>query len=333
MPLKNYGVLKGRPIDVQPGTGSNPHYQVLISDDTSLFRIAVNVKSQSFPSELLFYEILDFRHPVTAELQTLAPGFHRLNPQPGGPGLDYVRLNLFERTDMRPVPPVSEGPNNDLNEFLARHIELAMGNEEAMVYAFGERWGPEPDKRDRYFGFLPGNGIHDVHMNQGNVEAWVRDDGVWQDGGLMIHYPEGGGDGRWVALFLAFQSQSWHTEDVTGHTIETPEGLQSRVQIIAALVNPIGDDPGGETVTLLNTTPEPVDLEGWRILNLRKEAFVLPSARLAPGETLRLTLPPNVVPLSNEGGIISLLDPNGHKVHGVSYTRDEARRQGWTLTF
>jgi hypothetical protein len=74
-------------------------------------------------------------------------------------------------------------------------------------------------------------------------------------------------------------------------------------------------------------------LEGWRILNLRKEAFVLPSARLAPGETLRLTLPPNVVPLSNEGGIISLLDPNGHKVHGVSYTRDEARRQGWTLTF
>jgi len=42
MALKNYGVLKGRPIDVQPGTGSSPHYQVLISDDTSLFRIAVN---------------------------------------------------------------------------------------------------------------------------------------------------------------------------------------------------------------------------------------------------------------------------------------------------
>ncbi|EWY35740.1 hypothetical protein N825_36030 [Skermanella stibiiresistens SB22] len=338
MPLKSYGVLKGRPIDVQPGTGPSPHYQILISDDTSLFRIAVNVKSQSSPSELLFHEILDFRHPVTAELQALAPGFHRFDRRPGGAALDYVRLNLFERPDMHAVPPDREGPDNDLNEFLARHIQLAMGHEDAMVYAFGERWGPEQNKRDRYFGFLPGNGIHDIHMNQGNVEPWVNDDGVWQDGGLMIHYPDGNGPdgnggGRWAALFLAFQSQSWNTDDTTGHTIRAPEGTEGRIRIVAALVNPIGHDPGGETVTLLNTTPEPVDLEGWRILNLRNAAFILPQVRLAPGETLRLVLPADTAPLSNEGGILSLLDSDGYKVHGVSYTREEARREGWSLTF
>ena len=40
--------------------------------------------------------------------------------------------------------------------------------------------------RDKIFGFLPGNGIHDIHMNQGNSSRFVRDDGVWQDGGLLM---------------------------------------------------------------------------------------------------------------------------------------------------
>ena len=88
-----------------------------------------------------------------------------------------------------------------------------------MVYAFGQRWGPEDGTRDKIFGFLPGNGIHDIHMNQGNSGRFVGDDGVWQDGGLLVHFPS---VDRWTAIFLKFQSQSWHTDDVTGHTIATP---------------------------------------------------------------------------------------------------------------
>jgi uncharacterized protein YukJ len=45
MPIKNYGVLKGKAIDSRNGMGENPHFQVLISDDDMLYRIAVNVKS------------------------------------------------------------------------------------------------------------------------------------------------------------------------------------------------------------------------------------------------------------------------------------------------
>jgi hypothetical protein len=39
------------------------------------------------------------------------------------------------------------------------------------------------------------------------------------------------------------------------------------------------------------------------------------------------------VELSNRGGIITLLDPRGMKVHGVAYTREQADRDGWTVVF
>jgi hypothetical protein len=37
--------------------------------------------------------------------------------------------------------------------------------------------------------------------------------------------------------------------------------------------------------------------------------------------------------LSNQGGIITLVDENGLKVHGVSYTKEQARNPGWTIVF
>jgi hypothetical protein len=39
------------------------------------------------------------------------------------------------------------------------------------------------------------------------------------------------------------------------------------------------------------------------------------------------------VQLGNKGGIITLLDDRGLKVDGVSYTEQEAQREGWTLVF
>jgi hypothetical protein len=37
--------------------------------------------------------------------------------------------------------------------------------------------------------------------------------------------------------------------------------------------------------------------------------------------------------LGNSGGIITLLDPAGLKVDGVSYTKEQARREGWLIVF
>jgi hypothetical protein len=52
MPVMNYGVLKWRPIDRALGTGGNPQYQINVIDDTTDYRIAVNVVSALTPSEL-----------------------------------------------------------------------------------------------------------------------------------------------------------------------------------------------------------------------------------------------------------------------------------------
>jgi hypothetical protein len=41
----------------------------------------------------------------------------------------------------------------------------------------------------------------------------------------------------------------------------------------------------------------------------------------------------NGVTLGNKGGSITLLDPSGLKIHGVSYTADQARDEGWTVVF
>ena len=362
MPLKSYGVLKGRPISSRLGAGSSPHYQVHVVDNTTDYRIAVNVKSQLSPSELLYVVADDLRHPILEALKTLAPGFTRLASAPGGSALDYIRANLFDRSQMRPLAHDIPGPDNDLNEKINAYIQRAIADEFAEVYAFGERWGPEPHTKDKYFGFVPGNGIHDIHMNQGNAGRYASDDGVWQDGGLIIHYPairEGNGLERWpeqwVGLFLAFQSQAWHTDDRTGHAIAAPQPApvptptptptpaptptpmpgdrDGHVRIIAALVNPKGHDPGLESVTLINATPVRVDLSGWTIGDFNKKRSPIPNKTLDPGETFQVILDGRGAQLSNKGGIISLIDETGLKIDGISYSKDAARKQGWYLVF
>ena len=84
-------------------------------------------------------------------------------------------------------------------------------------------------------------------------------------------------------------------------------------------------------VTLLNTWPDVIDLTGWAIKDKHKHAHTL-SGSLDPGATTVITLPQQVQ-LSNKGGIITLVDRSGLKVDGVAYTRDQARRQGWTIVF
>jgi uncharacterized protein YukJ len=335
MPLRSYGVLAGRAVDRRrEGSKDTPHFQMQLTDDVGThYRIAVNVQSQQAPSDLLYAAIEDFRHPLTGLLPEVGAGWTPLPSQPGAASLDYIRGNLFDPGQLRRLPPDLPGPDNDLADLLDHYVERAISDPAAGVYAFGQRWGPEPGMPDKIFGFRPGNGVHDIHMNQGNAGRFQADDGIWQDGGLLLRFP---GESRWVAVFLAFQSQAWHTDDVTGHTITTapprPGPGDTRVRIVAALVNPAGPAPEAETVTLLNASPEPVDLTGWRLVDRWQRALALPAGGLAAGATLAFPVS-GALQLGNGGGAITLLDPAGLKVHGVSYTREQSRLEGWTITF
>jgi hypothetical protein len=84
-------------------------------------------------------------------------------------------------------------------------------------------------------------------------------------------------------------------------------------------------------VTLLNASPSRIDLNGWQIADRLKNKHSL-SGSLAAGATLVVPLPPKVQ-LGNKGGIITLLNDQGLKVDGVSYTEQQARREGWTIVF
>ncbi len=339
MPLKRYGVLKGRTIEAKREEDqSSPHYQIHLQAGSTDYRIAVNVKSQLSPSELLFLVDDDFQHPITANLPDLGDEFTLLSSKPGGQAVDFIRGNLFDRSDMRLLPPNLPGPDNDLSDQIEHYVKRAIQELDARVYAFGERWGPEGGKADKIFGFRPGNGIHDIHMNQGNVPRFAGDDGVWQDGALMFHFPS---SQQWVAVFLAFQSQAWHTDDETGHASPdvpnpgpgpqpSPTEPDHVVRIVGALVNPLGPSPERETVTLLNASPEPIDLTGWKIADRLKKTYTL-SGVIGPGATL--VVMPQDVQLGNKGGMITLLNHKGLKVDGVSYTAQQAKKEGWTIVF
>jgi hypothetical protein len=187
-------------------------------------------------------------------------------------------------------------------------------------------------------------------MNQGNSGQFVGDDGVYQDGGILVHFPD---QREWTAIFLKFQSQAWHTDDKTGHTIaapapspvpqppqppqppgppappttDEPDGL---VRIVGALVNSV-KSPEEEVVTLLNTAPHDVDLKGWALLDTQKKRLPLSNVLSAGGTRTVLVKQPFA--LSNKGGVITLVNDKGLKVHGVSYTKEQARNPGWTLVF
>jgi len=345
----NYGVLKGRPISVKFAMGANDHYQIRMVDDTTDYRIAINVKSSESPPDLLYLVDENFTYPALEELDRLPLGFKPLSERkPGGLAIDFIRGNFFDRAQMLSLPASLPGPDNDLNDKIDKYVQRALSDESALIYAFGARWGPEDRKKDKYFGFLPGNGIHDIHMNQGNDPNHASDDGVWQDGAMFIQFPA---EKRWIAVFLKFQSQAWHTDDRTGHAIATqapggtqapqpspeppaqplPEEPENLVRIIAALVNPQGTGVEQETVTLLNASPQPLDLSGWAIANQLKNKHRL-TGTLPAGSTLLVTLPPTVQ-LGNNGGLITLLNQKGLKVDGVSYTKHQAQRQGWTIVF
>ncbi|MEU4115215.1 YukJ family protein [Kitasatospora sp. NPDC028055] len=216
MPIANYGVLAATAVDRRrEGATGTPHYQIHLRDAAGTdYRAAVNVLSQQAPSNLLYLADEDFRHPVTELLPAAGSGWTALDSRPGTASLDFVRGKLLDHSAMHALPPDLPGPHNDLADLLDDHVQRAIADRTAAVYVFGQRFGPEPGVPDKVFGFLPGNGVHDVHMNQGNGRQFRQDDGVYQDGALLIHLPA---ENRWTALFLAFQSQSWHTDDRTGH--------------------------------------------------------------------------------------------------------------------
>ena len=76
MPLRNYGVVKGRPLAHHRETDDDtPHYQIHLDAGGTSFRLPVNVKSSLEPSQLVYFATAAFMHPLTERLSPLRPAF------------------------------------------------------------------------------------------------------------------------------------------------------------------------------------------------------------------------------------------------------------------
>jgi uncharacterized protein YukJ len=351
MAIENYGVWVAKAVRVSAERAQDdpesPHIHLFYEDGSGgefdgARRASINVKSLSAISELVYWIVRDFAHPVVNELRELGTGFHELANAPGGAALDYIRGNLMDFTTGRLLPHDQPGEQDDIIDFVMPELQTAI-NRKATVYLFGE---PYTDLQ----------GIHNIHMNQGSAARFARFNGIWQDGAVILHFPE---EDRFDAIFMAFASQAVHTDEGSGDALQGSQNFAQllgrapsgegepgetqiaddlRVAIVGALVNPVGPENQpqstgrSESVYLLNRTTEELSLNGWSIPNRADAPQQIGATNvLAPGEVRTIAVPD--APLSNGGGLISLLDEDGNKVDGVSYSRDQARHEGEIVIF
>ncbi len=224
MPIASYSVLKGLPTAGKVVTGASRHYQITVEAESEAgtpartFTVAVNIESVD-GSEVLYAIEQSFLPPDAAGLGALVAGVTALASEPGGLALDYVREEIagkpmITRPAMTLLPKAVrgavQGAAEEANEVASRALEnavvalldAAIAAGDATVYAFGSAYtdGGVVD------------GIHDIHMNQGNPVSGKGaghggDNGVWQDGALFLEM-----GGTWTAVFLAFQTESWMTD-------------------------------------------------------------------------------------------------------------------------
>lgn len=105
------------------------------------------------------------------------------------------------------------------------------------------------------------------------------------------------------------------------------------IRIIAALVNPEGNDSGSESISIINIGAENVVLNNWQFedKNGRRSNFSVPV--LKAGDTHRIVLDGKGALLANKGGKIKLLNERDEMVHLVSYSRAQVKTQGMSLLF
>lgn len=210
----DYGVLKGTVAGGErEAEATTPHYQIKVKAEedgkTITWRCPVNVKSGD-GSEVLFFVDSDLLKQSTERkalaamwkkklkaLDALADGFTALPDHEPGIALDYVREEYVAPEEMTHLPSDGPGANDDVQDTVEMYITRAK-DQRGTIHVFGER-----------FGSGAGSGVHDIHMNQGNAGKWKKDNGIYQDGGIVITFPSG----RHVAMLFAFQTQSWNTDE------------------------------------------------------------------------------------------------------------------------
>jgi uncharacterized protein YukJ len=198
-------------------SGASAHYQITMKAGSGTFTVAVNIQSVD-GSEVLYAIVEDFTPPDLTGLTALPMGMTALKSEPGGLALDFVRSTvggapMITKAQMTLLPQLVANVKGSAEQQMiqrakARALEnavvtllnMTIADKDGVIYAFGSAY-TDSGKVD---------GIHDIHMNQGNPKNnHGGDNGVWQDGALLINLPS---KKTWTAVFIAFQTESWTTD-------------------------------------------------------------------------------------------------------------------------
>lgn len=179
------------------------HFSMLVDGDN--WDVAVNVGTNDADDLLKYKLAFDFRHPLIGTLGAAGAGSHDLTGQSVLPALDFLRSDLLAATGKWRDSDVMDGSGDaEPAATLARLLSRAH-RENRDVYVFGRFYSE-------------GDGIHDVHLNQGSTKGFIHREGddsndhndVWQDGALMVDL----GEPEWAAYFSAFNQQLVPTDDL-----------------------------------------------------------------------------------------------------------------------
>jgi uncharacterized protein YukJ len=217
MPISNYSVLAGDPTAGKVVSGASAHYQITMQAPGGPFTVAVNIQSVD-GSEVLYDIAENFTPQDLQGLLALPMGMTALKSEPGGLALDFVRSTIdgqpmITKAQMTLLPKPNAAKSGSEEERMMQRarskalenavvtlLNMTIADKDGVIYAFGSAYS-DSGKVD---------GIHDIHMNQGNPKNnHGGDNGVWQDGALLIHLPS---QGTWTAVFIAFQTESWNTD-------------------------------------------------------------------------------------------------------------------------
>ena len=339
-----YGVLRGtldrwKREDPPPGSNKSPHLQIRLLDTGGTpWHIPVNVRSGDPAKSLVIFHQASplLSHPILGALAAMKAGLTDLNHQPRSVtnALDYSRAPLFDWPTGVALPPTGPGDADDLQDVVSHHLDTlkAVGGE---LFVFGSHFHDPAPKPGIDVEFGTKDGMHDIHMNQGNAaNEHGEDNGAFNDGGLILRFPD-----HSVGLFFRFKTQFLPTDPqgnrIPGVSKEIPPGADPgpgggdtdpafpTIYIERALVNPSGDDPGQEAVVIGNTTLTASDLTGWSLLDRNNDAERLNGVLLPAGGSTLVRLSGAGAQLSNDGGTIRLLNPAGELVHAVSYSKND----------
>ena len=195
--MEKYVMFRGKVIDKWYDFDKRAHYHIMAMDDEGKrFDLAVNIGSiyekmnEIVSSNLKVYydESYNCRKRIICKMLSQKNGITECHKDLY---LDYIRMKLFPHEKMIQMKGF-DVTSIYLTEIIEKNVVQAMNNDDYEVIAFGRL-------------YANGKGLHDIHMNQGSVDKFRKNDALYSDGGLFFRNRR---DDKITAVFIAFITQS-----------------------------------------------------------------------------------------------------------------------------